>query len=101
MSQDTAIRYVAMLTAMLVGRWMSTSAINERLVNRGFQVSERTIQRDLWKLAAQFGLEEMVVGAKKKVWRRTRDLEQMYGSRVGRDGRPISQVGVDRALPGG
>lgn len=82
MSQDTAVRYVAMLTAMPVGQWLTTSAINQRLENRGFRVTQRTIERDLWKLAAKFGLEEMDVGPKKKVWRRTRDLEQLYGSKA-------------------
>lgn len=80
-SQYVGLRYIVMLQSMPINRWLTVKAISERLANRGFVVHERTIQRDLWKLSTQFGLEEIDVGHK-KCWRRTLDLEQMRGQKA-------------------
>jgi hypothetical protein len=78
---STAIRHIVMLQCMPLGQWVSTRAIQIRLSQRGYDVSMRSIQRDLQKLAADFGLQCEGIGPS-LVWRRTLDLEQMRGQKA-------------------
>lgn len=78
-TQDTALRYVTMVQLMPVGRWLSVAEIRSRLADAGYEVTERTVQRDLWKLSRGFCLEAMDVSgcSNKYVWRATRPLAQI------------------------
>lgn len=78
---SSAIRHLVMMQCMPLGQWVSTRAIKYRLSKRGHDVSMRSIQRDLRKLAADFGLQCEGVGPS-LVWRRTLDLEQMRGQKA-------------------
>lgn len=78
---STAIRHLVMLQCMPLGKWVPTRAIQYRLSQRGHDINIRSIQRDLQKLAGEFGLQSGGVGPS-TVWRRTLDLEQMRGQKV-------------------
>lgn len=75
--QDTSLRLLVMLQCMPVNRWLEVTDIHARMEARGFVVSLRTVQRDLWKMARHFGLEciEASEHGRKLAWRRTRPMD--------------------------
>lgn len=75
---DTAIRLVETVRILQIGRWTTTEQVHSALAARGYTVSVRTVQRDLWKLSGPFGIDVRGQGTAAREWKRTRPLEGLY-----------------------
>lgn len=95
---DAALRLVETLRCLPIGRWRSTGQVHAELTRRGYRVSQRTVQRDLLKLAGPFGidLEETDDIGNPYRWRRTRSLE---GDGFMPETLPITQEVIDALKP--
>lgn len=74
---ETALRYVAMVRCMPVGRWVSTLQVQAALAETGYEVTKRTVARDMLKLARPFGLDLRGDRLAGYHWRRTRALDEV------------------------
>lgn len=54
---ETLLRYIEVLKLLSRDRKLSSSEMHQRLVERGYHISKRTIERDLQMLSIPFGLE--------------------------------------------
>lgn len=73
---DATLRYLDTVLVLPVGRWRTTGDVHDALLAKGYTVSRRTVQRDLLKLAASFGIDlELRADAQDYLWRRTRHIE--------------------------
>lgn len=75
--KDPAIRLVETARLLPIGHWRTTAQVHAALVELGYDVCRRTVQRDLVKLARPFGIDLRGTVQTGFEWRRTRSLEEV------------------------
>lgn len=90
MSTETTLRYIETLRCLPVGKWRTTGDVYFALRALGHQVTKRTVERDLHKLAKPFGIENKEWGGNLgNEWRRTISLERDADDFIQAPGKPV------------